>query len=98
MRLSKEMIKSIESIHSMDKNELYKTYGEMIQEDASEDTSQTKLELAYLIYAILRKEPNEFERDKIERYFRHLEMNDELRAYSHLKSTQRIIRRIYRMQ
>jgi hypothetical protein len=30
MRLSKEMIKRIESIHSMDKNELYETYGEMI--------------------------------------------------------------------
>jgi hypothetical protein len=26
MKLSKEMIKCIESIHSMDKNELYETY------------------------------------------------------------------------
>jgi uncharacterized protein YcaQ len=98
MRLSKEMIKSIESIHRMNKEELYETYGEMIPEDASEDTSQTKLELAYLIYAILRKEPGEFERDKIARYFRHQEMNDELRAYSRSKSTQRIIKRLYRMQ
>jgi hypothetical protein len=98
MKLSKEMLERIESIHRMDENELYETYSDMIPEDASEDIDQVKLELAYLIYAILRKEPDEFVRDKIARYFQLLEMNDELRAYSHSKSTQRIIRRIYRMQ
>ncbi|MDR1551401.1 MAG: hypothetical protein LBS14_01855 [Holosporaceae bacterium] len=97
MRLNEEMIDHIESIHRMDREELVAIYGDMILIGATEDIDEVKVELAYLIYAILRKEPDEFEKDKIVRYFRHLEMNDELRAYSHSKSTQRIIRRIYRM-
>jgi hypothetical protein len=95
--ISKEMIERIESLHSMDKNELYETYGEMIPDDASEDIDEIKVELAYLIHAILYgKEPNEMKRDKIYRYFKYLEMQDELRTYNHSKSTQKIIRRIYR--
>jgi hypothetical protein len=83
----------------MDETELYETYEEMIPETDSNDIRWIKLELAYLIYAILHcKEPNEVQRDKIYCYFQNLEMQDELRAYRHSKSTQRIIRRIYRMQ
>jgi hypothetical protein len=37
----------------MDKNELYETYEEMISDIDSEDVNQVKLELAYLIYAII---------------------------------------------
>ncbi|MDR2780914.1 MAG: hypothetical protein LBB21_00410 [Holosporaceae bacterium] len=98
MKLSKEIIERIESIHRMGREELVATYGDMILIGATEDIDEVKLELGYLIYAILCKEPDEFDRDKIACYFQHLEMNDELRAYSHSKSTQRIIRRIYRMQ
>jgi ribosome-binding ATPase YchF (GTP1/OBG family) len=98
MELSKEIIECFEDIHKMGREELVATYGDMILIDATEDIDEVKLELDYLIYAVLRKEPDKFERDKIPRYFRYLEMNNELKAYSHSKSTQRIIRRIYRMQ
>ncbi|MDR2781860.1 MAG: hypothetical protein LBB21_05425 [Holosporaceae bacterium] len=94
--ISKEMMERIESLHIMDKNELFETYGEMIPDLASEDINEVKLELAYLIYAILYcKEPSEMKRDQIYRYFKYLEMQDELRAYSCSKSTQRIVRKIY---
>ncbi|MDR2437084.1 MAG: hypothetical protein LBD17_03330 [Endomicrobium sp.] len=92
MKLSKEMLERIESIPKMGKEELIATYRDMILIGATEDIDEVKLELGYLIYAVLRKEPDEFEKDKIVRYFQHLEMNDELKAYSHSKSTQRIIR------
>lgn len=96
MRVTKEMIDQIETIHRMKKDELYETYGDMIPEDTSEHLHEVKLDLAYLIYAVLYKEPNEFQRDLIYDRFMHLEMEDELRAYSHSKSTQRIIKRMYR--
>jgi hypothetical protein len=96
IRLNEDMIEHIESIHRMDKNELCETYGEMIQDSTAEDMDETKLELACLIYAILYKEPDEFERNEIFRCFKWLEMRDELKAYSHSKSTQRIIKRLYR--
>jgi hypothetical protein len=71
----------------------------MIPETDSEDMRGIKLELAYLIHAILHgKETSEVQRDKVYCYFQNLEMQDELRAYSHSKPTQRIIRGIYRMQ
>jgi hypothetical protein len=93
------MTEQIELLHGMDETELYETYGDMICETDSEDIRGIKMELAYLIYAILQgKEPNEVQRDKIYCYFQNLEMQDELMAYSHSKPTQRIIRRIYRMQ
>jgi hypothetical protein len=37
------------------------------------------------------------DRDELYSRFQNLEMQDELKAYSHSKSTQRIIRRIYAM-
>jgi hypothetical protein len=98
MRLNEEMIECFEDIHKMGREELVATYGDMILIGATEDTDEVKVELAYLIYAILRKEPDEFEKDEIFRYFKSLEMQDEVKAYSHSKSTQRIIRRIYRME
>jgi hypothetical protein len=98
MELDEEMLECFEDIHRMGREELVETYGEMIPEIASEDMDQVKLELAYLIYAILRKEPNEFERDKIARHFQHLEMQDALKTYGHSKCTQGIIRRIYAMR
>ena len=99
MKPSKEMIRLIESLHIMDREELDEMYGDLISDDSSEDMSEIKLELAYLIYDILcGKEPNEIERDKIYCYFQRLEMQDQLKAYKHSKSTQRIIRRLYRMQ
>jgi Mg/Co/Ni transporter MgtE len=99
MKLSKEMTDQIEIIHRMDKEELYETYEEMIPDSSSENIYEVKEELAYLIYFVLHgKEPNEFKRDKISRYFQNLIMQDELKAYRHSRSTQRIIRRIYRME
>jgi hypothetical protein len=37
MKLSKEMIENIETIHRMDKEELYETYGEMIPDSSPEN-------------------------------------------------------------
>ncbi|MDR0555770.1 MAG: hypothetical protein LBG20_02020 [Holosporaceae bacterium] len=99
MKLNKEMIKQIETLHIMNDEELYETYGDMIPDDASENTEQVKLELAYTIYAVLcGKWPNEMKRDLIYCHFQHLEMNQELETYKHSRNTQRIIKRLYQMQ
>jgi len=82
---------------TMGKDELYETYGKMIPKNSSENISEIKIELTYLIYAVLYgNAPCELKRDQIFCYFRNLEMWDELRKYSRSKSTQRIIRRMYR--
>jgi hypothetical protein len=99
MKLSKEMIENIETIHRMDKDELYETYGEMIPEDASENIYEVKEKLAYFIYWVLYgKEPNEFKHDEIVRHFQKLIMQDELKKYRHSKRTQRIIKKLYRAE
>jgi hypothetical protein len=74
MELDEEMLECFEDIHRMGREELVATYGDMILIGATEDIDEVKLELGYLIYAVLRNEPDEFERDKIVRYFRCLEM------------------------
>jgi hypothetical protein len=37
MKLNKEMIERIESLHKMDREELFETYGDLIPNDASEN-------------------------------------------------------------
>jgi hypothetical protein len=99
IKLSKRLTEQIELLHGMDETELHETYGDMTREADSEKIQGIKLELAYLICAILQgKEPNEVQREKIYCHFQNLEMRDELDSYNYSKSTQRIIRRIYRMQ
>jgi len=64
--LDKELTGHIKNMHSMSKNELYKTYEGLIPDNASKDIDEVKLELAYLISDILcGREPNEMERDRI---------------------------------
>ena len=95
--LDKELTGHIKNMHSMSKNELYKTYEGLIPDNASKDIDEVKIELAYCLYEILHdKEPDELERSDIYDYFMSLKMQDELRKYSHSKPTQRIIKRIYR--
>jgi hypothetical protein len=96
MKLSKKMIEHIESLHKMDKDELYETYGEMIQDSDSGDA--TKLKSAYHIYATLHgKEPNKVQKDKIFRCFQNLIMQDDLKTYGNSESGQRLVKRLYKM-
>ena len=98
--LREDMIEQIEKICTMSKNEFYETYEKIIDtvifRADLKNIKYIKLELLYLIYeAFYEIYPDIPEKNRVNRHFNRLEMEEILKKYQHSESMQKIIKKIY---